>query len=197
MPDLTDDEVDALFTGFEHTAFRLEPRESYAGVTYGTNQFARWLAGDAEDWSAVDWSWLEDWLEDVRAARQASKRFERVRIVSEPWSDYTRYGLWSSQITIDAGEDIRYLARHQAKAVGLPAELPGYDYWLLDSRMLLLIHYDNATNSIVRWEFVDDPAAIVQHNYWRDTAWHHALPRDEYVRQHGGEAVLKPPAHTM
>jgi Family of unknown function (DUF6879) len=115
-------------------------------------------------------------------------------VVSEPWSDYSRYALWECLENIEAGEDIRYLSRQRAEVIGLPAKLPGYDYWLFDSRLLIRMHFDDATNDTLRDEIVDDPATIVQHNYWRDAAWHHALPRDEYVREAGEPVEPRSPA---
>ncbi len=110
--------------------------------------------------------------------------------LSEPWSDYSRYALWECLDNLAAGEDIRYVSRERAMAVGLPVALPGYDYWLFDSRRLVRLHYDEA-DDLLHSEVMDDPAAIVQHNYWRNAAWHYALPRDEYVQQ-VGEPVEPP-----
>jgi len=64
---------------------------------------------------------------------------------------------------------------------------------MLDSKVLVLMHYDDTTHDIARREVVDDPATIVQHNYWRDAAWHYAVPLDEYVEQ-VGEVVVQSPA---
>ena len=32
-------------------------------------------------------------------------------------------------------------------------------------------------------ELIEDPALIVNHNYWRDVAWHHAIRRDDFATQ--------------
>ena len=32
-------------------------------------------------------------------------------------------------------------------------------------------------------EVIEDPAVIVQHNYWRDAAWHHAVRRDDFATE--------------
>jgi hypothetical protein len=32
-------------------------------------------------------------------------------------------------------------------------------------------------------ELISDPATIVQHNYWRDAAWHAAVRRDDFAGQ--------------
>jgi hypothetical protein len=115
-------------------------------------------------------------------------------VISEPWTAYSRYALWECLDNLSAGEDIRYMSRGRALGIGLPVALPGYGYWLFDSRLLVLLHYDES-NAPVPAEILDDPAAVVTHNYWRDAAWHHALPRDEYVRMVGD--TVAPPRTSM
>lgn len=178
--DLTAQELGGAFTRFEYTAFRLEGRESYAGTGYDSPLFAGWLKGQFPELDPD-----VPWKRQVRAATAEGRQFARVRIVSEPWSDYTRYALWQAMHNIAAGEDIRYLSRQRAEAVGLPVKLWEHDYWLFDSSLLVVMHYDDATDGLRRSEILDDPAVTVRYNYWRDAAWHHALPRDEYVRQLG------------
>jgi hypothetical protein len=115
----------------------------------------------------------------VREATQAGRLFARVRVVSTPLSDYSRFGLWLARHTREAGDDIRYLARDQADAGGLPQ----HDYWLFDSRLLVMMHFGE-DDRFTYAEVVDDPAAIVQHNYWRDAARHLATRQNEFVTQH-------------
>jgi hypothetical protein len=93
-------------------------------------------------------------------------------------SDYNRWGHVVAQHNNAAGEDIRYLTRDAAKAVGLP----DHDYWLFDSRMLALMHFDDE-DRFLGAEVVEDPNVIVQHNYWRDAAWHRATRRDEFATE--------------
>lgn len=104
------------------------------------------------------------------------RRFARVRVVSLPLTDYSRFGVWCAQFTGAAGEDIRYLPRDQADHL----HLPNHDYWLLDSRTLVRMHFDDA-DAFLGGEIVSDPKEIVQHNYWRDAAWHHAVRRDDFA----------------
>lgn len=110
-------------------------------------------------------------------AQSAGRRFARVRVVTMPLSDYSRFGVWCAQFTNAAGEDIRYLARDQADG------LPAHDYWLFDSRTLVKMLYAD-DDSFIGGELIDDPAAIVQHNYWRDAAWHRAVGRDDFAAEH-------------
>lgn len=32
-------------------------------------------------------------------------------------------------------------------------------------------------------EMIEDPSVVVQHNYWRDAAWHHAVRRDDFATE--------------
>jgi hypothetical protein len=170
-----------LFETFEHTVFQFETRESYAGVA--AKPFSHFLAGNL----TKVWDADAPWLQGVRARTAEGIRQARVRIVSEPWSDYTRFGLWECRTSIEAGEDIRYLSRERAVALSLPQ----HDFRLFDSQALVIMHYDDATNKILRRELITHFAAVIRHNYWRDVAWHHALPRDDYVEQ-VGELVVTP-----
>jgi hypothetical protein len=116
----------------------------------------------------------------VREATAAGRRFRRVRVVTLPLTDYSRFGVWAAQFTNGAGEDIRYLLRDKAEAIGLPH----HDYWLFDSTKLLRMHFDDDDVPLDH-EIVADPGEVVRHNYWRDAAWHHAITRDDFVTEHG------------
>jgi hypothetical protein len=120
--------------------------------------------------------WFQDWLTMIREATAEGRRFTRVRVVSMPLTDYSRFGVLCSQHTNAAGEDIRYLTRHNA------TDLPDYDYWLFDSRLLVRMHFDDDEN-FLGGELIEDPAVIVWHNYWRDAAWHRAVRRDDFATQ--------------
>jgi hypothetical protein len=125
---------------------------------------------------------MQDWLTMIRAATAEGRRFTRVRVVSMPLTDYSRFGVWCAQFTNGAGEDIRYLTRDQADA----ERLPNHDYWLFDSRKLVRMLFDD-DDSFLGGELIEDPSKIVNHNYWRDTAWHRAIRRDDLaIKQHLG-----------
>jgi hypothetical protein len=115
----------------------------------------------------------------VRQATGEGRLFSRVRVVSFPLTDYTRFSMWVSGFTREAGDDIRYLARDQADA----AELPKHDFWLFDSRKLVMMHFAD-DDRFVGAEVIKDPSAIVEHNYWRDAARHYATNRDELVAKY-------------
>jgi hypothetical protein len=121
---------------------------------------------------------MQDWLSMIREATREGRSFARVRAVSLPLSDYNRWSHVVARHNNEAGEDIRYLTRDLAKATGLP----DHDYWLFDSRKLAIMQFDD-DNRFLGSEIVEDPSVIVQHNYWRDAAWHHAVRRDEFATE--------------
>lgn len=163
---LTDDQFHRLFTDFEHTAYRLQAQETYPMAPEDRERFPRWLATrHAED--DADWSAL------IRRQTGAGKIMRRVRVVSEPPSDRSRYSLAVHRFSVDAGEEIRYLARDAVEG------LPTWDYWLFDSSRLYRMHHSETEP--MRVEQVDDPATIVDANRWRDVAWHLATPYEAYA----------------
>lgn len=147
-------------------------RDNY-NSPYEIESVRKFLAGEPDDLA-----WSESWLSIVREAANEGRRFSRVRVVSVPLTDYSRFGVWASQFTTAAGEDIRYLARDQAQDMGVP----NHDYWLFDSRLLVAMRFDDA-DRFLGGEVIEGPAMIVQHNYWRDAAWHRAVRRDDFATE--------------
>jgi hypothetical protein len=121
----------------------------------------------------VDMDWFANWLALIRQVSADGKRFRRVRVVSTPLTDYSRFAVFCSKYTNEAGEDIRYLERDRAEG------LPEYDYWLFDSRLLVRMHFTD-DDDFLGGEVIEDPAVVVQHNHWRDAAWHRAVQQDEF-----------------
>jgi hypothetical protein len=166
-----------LLNSFEHTAFRLEVRDRY-NEPDEAEPLAKYLAGDRDEPA-----WLGEWLDLVRGASATGRRLARVRVVTVPLTDYSRFGVWCSQFTTAAGEDIRYLPRDQADNDGVPRR----DYWLFDSRTVVQMIFDD-NDVFLGSELISDPAQVVQHNYWRDAAWHRAVRRDDFASQHIGRS---------
>lgn len=150
----------------------MEARDHY-DADYENESLRKFLAREPDDLS-----WMQSWLKMLRAAASEGRRFARVRVVSLPLNDYSRFGVWCAQFTNGAGEDIRYLTRELAQDAGLPS----HDYWLFDSRKLVQMHFDDA-DRFLGGEIIEDPAVIVQHNYWRDAAWHKAVRRDDFATE--------------
>lgn len=166
-------EFGELFYEFEHTAFRLEVREAYNEPSEQAD-LRRYIE---EGWT--DRERTSDWLIHVRRVMADGVRFHRVRVVSLLLSTYNEWGLLEVEVTNRAGDDIRYLPRDLADG------LPHHDDWLLDSKTVAKMHFAD-DDRFLGAELIEDPALVVEHNYWRDVAWHHAVLGDDFAKQHIG-----------
>ncbi|SEH02254.1 hypothetical protein SAMN05444920_12541 [Nonomuraea solani] len=169
---LTVPEFVASLHGFRHTAFRLEVRDRY-NEPDELPVLRRFL-----DTGEIDGSYMQDWIEEFVPRTDAGERMERVRVVSVPHSDYTRFGLALARYNIQAGEDIRYLQRDQAAEL----ELPTHDFWLIDSTTLLILRFGD-DDILLGADLVTDPAVVVMHCHYRDVAQHYAVPWQEYTER--------------
>jgi Family of unknown function (DUF6879) len=151
-------------------AFHLEQRDTY-NVAAEDVPFGRWLRGESDDYA-----WHQDWLAFLRQATAAGVQIQRVRLVSLPYTDYTRWGLHVARLNVEAGEDIRYLPRELAKDIDLPAE----DYWLLDDDTLILSVF-SADGRTGCFTHETSPELVQQCRLVRDQVWGRAIPYAQYV----------------
>ncbi|MGW3917064.1 DUF6879 family protein, partial [Streptomyces sp. NPDC005070] len=61
------------------------------------------------------------------------------------------------------------------------ASLPAEDFWIFDSRLVALLHFDDADN-ITGIELITEPAEVVRYAMVRDAAMHNAVPFDQFAR---------------
>lgn len=168
---LTENQLGDLLAGFSKSAFRFETRERY-NSTVGKEPFRKFLAGEPDHYE-----WHRPWMDKIRRDLTAGKVWQRVRIVSVPLSDYTRYGIQVAQLGIQAGEDIRYLRRDVAESLGL---MP-FDAWLLDSCQLVHLHFNDDDDTFKGADLVTDRAVVAQHLEWRELSLRHAQACEEFV----------------
>lgn len=176
---LDDPEFNRLFTDFRFTAYRLESLQYY-DVSYEQTEFELFLNGQ----SRGEFPGISRWIrETVEPARRAGKLLHRVHVVEEPLSDYVRFECaWSYTHTVRAGEDVRLIP---VPAGEWPAGLPRHDYWLFDSSVLVTMHYKD-DGAFEMAEIVDDPAKVVQANFWRDLAVRRSVSFTSFAMRHDG-----------
>jgi hypothetical protein len=169
---LTERDLGELLSGFQRSAFRFEIRDRY-NSDVGREPFRKFLAGEPDDLA-----WHRPWLEMLRRDLADGKSWQRVRIVSVPLSDWSRYALGAARLSVEAGDDIRYLSRVAAAALDLrPA-----DAWILDDRQLVVLRFSPETDTFLGADLAEDESVVQQHRYWRDLSWAHAQPLEEFVR---------------
>jgi len=170
-----DERFGELFTSFNHTAFRLEPRERYDSPGE-VEPLRRFLAGEPDDLA-----WNREWLDLMSAHAAAGRIVRRVRVVTVPLSDYSRFGLWCAGFAAKAGEEIRYLDRAQAEG------LPDLDFWVFDSKWAAILRFDD-DDVLLGAEIVTDPVVVVELSAARDDAWHRSVSRETFSARVEGSA---------
>lgn len=172
---LQDDAFEALFRGFARTACHLEVQDSYH-TPEETGPFQRFLAGQPDD---LDWH--QPWLELIRGVTGAGRAVKRARVVSVPHVDYTRWGLVISPHNIAAGEDIRWLPRHQIA----PEALTTDDFWLFDNELVAFTVFE-PTGRFVGGATTTDPAIVAHCRSVWERVWAAAIPHERYVSAQAG-----------
>lgn len=161
---------DNLFRTFHHSAFHLELKDSYH-VPEEAGPFESFIKGIPDDFS-----WHQPWLNLVQEATQAGKHITRVRVVSVPHCDYTRWGLSVAPLNIQAGEDLRWLPRHRAGHIDFPSE----DYWLFDDHRVVFTVFQDDGRFAGGVE-VSDPQVIEQCRKAHQQVWALAVPHEQYI----------------
>ncbi|MER5297989.1 DUF6879 family protein [Streptomyces lasiicapitis] len=157
----------------QRSAVHLELRDSYM---LDDPAFLAWQDGQRPD-PADRSSWWGGWHDAVSQATARGVVVRRVRIVSEPLSDYVRYEYDTTFTNIAAGEQVRWLPRRQAKDL----LVPGTDLWVFDEETVLFHHFtgDGQLAEDGR-EYVSDPALAKHCADAVETIWQRAVPHDEY-----------------
>lgn len=168
---ITFEEFGGMFTTLRHSAWRLETRRRYAEDEV-TDTYRQFAAGEPVKWD------LEDpWCVNRREQSALGKRFERVRILDQPPTPGQRYLLDNARRNTAVGEDIRVLTRSQADELRLPRE----DFWIIDSRVVALLHFDDA-DAMTGVELITNPVDVLRYAQAREAAWHHAVPYEQARR---------------
>jgi hypothetical protein len=172
---VTDDEFDALFEGFQHTAFRYEGRPRYAVGGQEAEQLAAWRRGEPRAERSVRTS---DWLRRIAVTTAAGKQWCRVRVVDQPVPEYLRFelaGLVENQV---AGDQTLMIEREYA--------VDGPDFWLFDggtelAQAVLLLYTDEGEFDDL--QLVTESAALAELEQARQHLLAQAVPLNVWLAQ--------------
>ncbi|MFD9618517.1 DUF6879 family protein [Streptomyces virginiae] len=159
-----------FFDEFEHTAWRLETRESYAS-DLRSDRYQRFIQGGGYTPEGRD-----GFLAERRRLAGEGKKIQRVRIVDQPLTNNQRYLLASAPWNTEAGEEIKYLWRDQSAFRKVPLE----DFWLFDSSVLARFHFEG--DETIGVELIREPAEVLRACQVRDLVEHHAFGYAELTR---------------
>lgn len=151
--------------GYRRYAWRWENQPVYA-ITDERASVEAFLAGHPAD--PMEDPYLSPWMHQVAEQTVTGRRIGRVRVMEEPPTDYQRWELWLDRWNRGAGEQIEYLTRSQAAALGT-SPFGDCDWWLFDDERVMLMFFD-ATGYRCRVELTEDPADVLAARLWRTRA---------------------------
>lgn len=173
---LTEAQLDPYFDEISHDAFRLEALPSYA-VSVESSGLRAYLAGEPFQKSDAG----QAFNEFVRGQVEAGVTWRRVRVVRGPLSDYERWECeWGYAVSDELGHHTYVL--DLAEVTDAP-QLPDYDWWMFDEKVVLRFTYD-AAGAFVGADAIDDAGEVARHRAWRDSALVAAVPFSRYWAAH-------------
>lgn len=164
MEEATRDEVERLFDTFERSAWRLECQGAYYEPEE-QEPLHRFLAGEPQDLA-----WFEDWPIWIRDQCEAGRSIGRVRMLTEPLTDYLRFELSITPPAVEAGEDIRLVDQRVFEKLDIPRE----DFWIFDDATVALLHFGDS--GMTGAEIITDPGRVASFRDRRRRAWDAAVP---------------------
>ena len=170
MTPVSDEEFSSLLSGgFATEAVHLETRDAY-GTAVELPYMAKWAIKEPDDLR-----WLQGWCATLQDHLKAGRSVRRVRVVSEPLSDYQR---WSHSIAwpmVEAGEDIRWVPRQLVSAVGIP----GNDFYLFDGQLAVFLLYAGNGLSAGMMKTADTAVTELCRRAF-DAVWELSIPHRDY-----------------
>jgi uncharacterized protein DUF6879 len=147
---------------------KIELRDYYA---INANRIEAWRSGDMETASAG----YRTHAANMAADRARGKVFRRVRVVSEPLSEYQRMAVTFSGLGVEQGEDLRWLPRRLVSAV----PLPGNDSFVLDGETAMF-NLLGGSDERAGVQMSRDPEVVKFCRDAFDIAYSLAIPHGEY-----------------
>jgi hypothetical protein len=154
-------------------ARHLELRDRYL-VPDEEVEFQQWRRTGVLDVDPDGAGW-SGWTGIVRSALGRGCTVQRLRIVSEPVTEYTRWLHAVTAANVAAGEHVRWLPRATTRDLLIPAE----DFWLLDDHTVAFNELDGDGNSH-GWDLrLDASLALLLGEAWNEL-WDRAVPHEKY-----------------
>ena len=172
MQRVTGEYRDSLIAEFQREAVHLEMRDVYAAADH--SRFRRWQAGEVFD-PAEEAEWWRPWREMMDRHREAGKILRRLRIVSEPVTEYIRFEHIDAAELVRLGEDVRWLPRQQTSTL----LLPGNDFWCFDAETVVFTDF-SGDGAVQGYEQTTDRGLIARCLSAFEEAWSAAVPHGDY-----------------
>ncbi|MGW4090015.1 DUF6879 family protein [Nocardia sp. NPDC004750] len=172
---LPNDDPSKLLALANSRAVHLEVADEHA-VSDEDEPMRRFLAGlppvDPDNYPP-SWRQWENLVADTTARGVA---IQRIRVVTEPLTDYIRFLHAISDRNEHYGEDIRWIPRHTVD----PSEYTADEWWLLDDDALAWTLFD-AAGDFVGFAVTRDPVEVARAVGVRDRLWAKAIRHSDYA----------------
>lgn len=164
---------------FTRSAFRLETLQTYEVASDGSD-YRRYLDGEPT-WTAER---KQPWLDHLAAEAARGLDRYRVRIVTRPISDYTRYECeWGYVPNVAAGEDVHILDLGEQAMPSL-GDAPLQDWWLVTDATstvrVVVMRYGNGARFLGAEQVYDVEAFLSA----RQRLWRISQPFTEWWARH-------------
>lgn len=168
---LVGDEFAGLFQTFTDYAFRYECQAVY-NEPYEAEPWRKFRDGEHDDLE-----WMRPWLDGVRAATAGGKRFQRVRVLPDPLTDYLEWEMHIGHVNAEFGEDIRVMSEQDR----ITHRLPDHDFWLFDDNTVALMRYDD-NHTFLGAQIAVDEDTVREARAWMSSAWTSSTPFEQDPR---------------
>lgn len=163
---------DGLIADFTREALHLEMRDTYAAADH--SRFRRWQAGEAFD-PVQEAEWWRPWREMMNRHRRAGRTLRRLRVVSEPVTEYIGFEWLDAAELVRLGEDVRWLPRQRASVL----LVPGNDFWCFDAETVVFTHF-SGDGEVQGYELTTDGGVVANCVKAFEEAWSAAVSHAEY-----------------
>ncbi|OHV64175.1 hypothetical protein BCD48_37630 [Pseudofrankia sp. BMG5.36] len=170
MAEEPDPPFGTLLRACSSSAVHLEMRDTY---DRDDPWFQAWLGGDQEEFRRR--LAPRPWLDLIAEVTGHGVDVRRVRVVSEPVTDYIRFEHATTAASVTAGEQIRWLPRHLATGLLLPAN----DFWVFDGRQAQF-NYFSGDGEFLETRLSPDPVIAAQCAATFEAAWERAVAHEKY-----------------
>ncbi len=168
------DYIDSRFT---RVLFRLETLDLYDVASNG-DEYTRYLAGEMKP----NCERKKPWMEHIRGEVARGLHTYRVHVVRSPLNDYLRFEFeWGYVYNARAGEHIRILDLAERPK---PADLLDEDFWLIDDREVLRMHYSEDGKYL--GAKIAPEEVVPRYQAAKDAAWSGAVDFADYWDAHPG-----------
>jgi hypothetical protein len=166
--------IDSRFT---RALFRLETLDLYDVASNG-DEYRRYVAGETKP----NLERNSAWMEVIRSEVARGLHTYRVHVVRSPLNDYLRFECeWGYVYNARAGEHIRILDLAERPR---PAGLLDEDFWLIDEREVLRMHYSDEGKYV--GAEVAPEEVLPRYLACKEAAWSGAVDFADYWKAHPG-----------